>query len=212
MSTYCCTQFVVSRKRLERVPDAFWSIPTARWKEFCLDLLIWGFPKIGIPQNGWFIMEIPIKMDDLGVPPFKETPICFFFFVWQVVEGKRTSVDLLLKKIRVWFGAPCISVSVPGGLSCDSEKPEWNRREVEIGVSKNRGTPKIIHFNRVFHYKPSILGYRYFWKHPNGQYLQVNGTATEGSPAPCRPFFCCMVVKKSMILDLSIYYRSWLIE
>ena len=45
-------------------------------------------------------MEIPIKMDDLGVPPFKETPICFFFFVWQVVEGKRTSVDLLLKKIR----------------------------------------------------------------------------------------------------------------
>ena len=27
-------------------------------------------------------------------------------------------------------------------------------------------TPQIIHFNRVFHYKPSILGYPYFWKHP----------------------------------------------
>ena len=26
--------------------------------------------------------------------------------------------------------------------------------------------PRIIHFNRVFHYKPSILGYPYFWKHP----------------------------------------------
>ena len=25
---------------------------------------------------------------------------------------------------------------------------------------------QIIHFNRVFHYKPSILGYPYFWKHP----------------------------------------------
>ena len=29
-----------------------------------------------VPQNGWFIVEIPIKMDDLGVPPFQETSNC----------------------------------------------------------------------------------------------------------------------------------------
>ena len=27
------------------------------------------FPEIGVSQNGWFIMEIPIKMDDLGGKP-----------------------------------------------------------------------------------------------------------------------------------------------
>ncbi len=35
------------------------------------------FPKIGVPENRWFRMENPIKMDDLGgkIPLFLETPM-----------------------------------------------------------------------------------------------------------------------------------------
>ena len=40
-------------------------------------IVIWVFPKIGVPQNGWFIMDKTIKMDDLGVPLFLETSIFF---------------------------------------------------------------------------------------------------------------------------------------
>ena len=42
--------------------------------------------KIGVPQNGWFIMENPIKMDDLGIHLFSETSIS----CWnQLSNGKQ---------------------------------------------------------------------------------------------------------------------------
>ena len=48
--------------------------------------------------------------------------------------------------------------------------------------------PQTIHFNRVFHYKPSIMGYHCFWKHP---YLSCQGinwntrnTVDGRNPAP----------------------------
>ena len=33
------------------------------------------------------------------------------------------------------------------------------------GCFQKEWYPQVIHFNRVFHSKPSILGYPYFWKH-----------------------------------------------
>ena len=51
-----------------------WWVSTCQQKTYIRFVTIWVFPKIGVPQNGWF-MENPIKMDDLGEPLFLETPI-----------------------------------------------------------------------------------------------------------------------------------------
>ena len=34
-----------------------------------MSIMRWVFPKIGVPQNGWFIIENLIQMDDLGGTP-----------------------------------------------------------------------------------------------------------------------------------------------
>ncbi len=45
------------------------------------------FPKIGVPRNGWFIMQNPIKMDDLRVPLFLETPIFTLVYIRTTIFG-----------------------------------------------------------------------------------------------------------------------------
>ena len=64
-----------------------------------------------------------------------------------------------------------------------------NERDSYLDASENSGTPQIIHFNRVFHYKPSILGYPYFWKHSFGGTMihQIpNQRPTTNNPQPWR--------------------------
>ena len=46
------------------------------WDGMVFGTTMWVFPKIVVPENGWFIVENPIKMDGLGVPLFLETAIC----------------------------------------------------------------------------------------------------------------------------------------
>ena len=52
---------------------------------------IWVFPKIGVPQNRWCIMENPSKMDDLEVPLFLETPIYHWCASICILQKSETS-------------------------------------------------------------------------------------------------------------------------
>ena len=46
-----------------------------RGLDFSIWIYLWVFPEIRVPQNGLFLMENPIKIDDLGVALFLETPL-----------------------------------------------------------------------------------------------------------------------------------------
>jgi len=56
------------------------------------------FARIGVPQNGWFTMEHPIKMDDLGAHPyFRKHPYSFMGIShknsnWQCISGTNIEI------------------------------------------------------------------------------------------------------------------------
>ena len=52
----------------------WWMQRCCKKKTALVTSLRWVCPKIGVPQNGWFIMENYIKMDDLGYPYFRKHP------------------------------------------------------------------------------------------------------------------------------------------
>ena len=71
-------------------PNWFQNAGRNSWR----DILHVGVSKIGVPQNGWFIMENPIKMDDLGVPLLLETSMW-----WNWLKQAK----MLLQKMCVFL-------------------------------------------------------------------------------------------------------------
>ena len=79
--------------------------------------------------------------------PLAQSGTVWFGMFEQILIKSRNQIPIL---------SPHIGLPVGITVSCLSH---------HLGVSKNDGTPKSSHFNRVSHCKSSILGFSpYFWK------------------------------------------------
>ena len=87
--------------------------------------------------------------------------------------------------------------------------------EIHRDVSANSGfSPQIIHYNRVFHYKPSIFGYHLFLETPIGTLLGTNisypkGTLEDDVPFPRYVILPWRVVHSTIYHNLPKTSKRW---
>ena len=65
------------------------------------------FPEMGVPKNRWFIRESPIKMADLGVPRFQETPIYNYIYIYRLyIYGEWGMGCIMTRATTIFQVAP----------------------------------------------------------------------------------------------------------
>ncbi len=163
------------------------SMDTERKREVWLNwLVVWVVLEDHVMYNVWLIFY------NMFINTSKTCPTLDFFFgkvaqtptssikcdpprrpfVLQVMAG--TPLERWLARCALRSGGQLRFPLQPGIWLPPLVIPYFERiRRYKNGCFQKWWCPQIIHFNRVFHYKPSILGYPYFWKHPN---VFVNGT------------------------------------
>ena len=99
-----------------------------------------------------FLHFLGLGLPPLFAPPPKKNGV---FKQKSLGEAPRTSDTKATKGPPKLPKVPAVAQRTPRILAVFSA----------FGCFQKLGYPQIIHFNRVFRYKPSILGYLYFWKH-----------------------------------------------
>ena len=81
--TYCKTSVRWRSLPWRRVPK-FWCLKSEIFEEgWGGGFSTWGFPTIVVPQNGRFVMENPVKMDDLGGTTIFGSTHVIFGVLWS---------------------------------------------------------------------------------------------------------------------------------
>ena len=66
-----------------------------------MNMFIWVVPKIGVPQNGWFIMENPIKWVVWGYPYFWKHPFLGDRFIPEKKKAASLATMIFLGDLGI---------------------------------------------------------------------------------------------------------------
>ena len=149
--------------------QSFWAEIPSQTKNLCDDSL-----KAQNFQPGFFWFTQNTRLfPTFDVVPFSKKKLLRSRNREQKTTNKRRGLNVFCRRRHEPLSQPQPQPTLGPSTGWWLNQPIWkicasqNGNHFPKWVFPKIWYPQIIQFNRVFHYKPSILAHPYFWKHPN---------------------------------------------